>query len=163
MRTRLIPTVVTVIAVLVALVSRVEAQGKTAALPKCEAHKLLVSAADGQFMCASLEDVLSATGCAGVLRYTRSDGLKCLKGSSSSWGAELLLPECSSGALLVSEGFGRWKCVEKRELFPECSSGESMVSEGGGRWKCTELIPRCSSGEELESEGGGRWRCKRRN
>lgn len=158
----LVPLLVAVIATAAALVSRVEAQSKPAGLPKCDGKKLIVSN-NGQFECASLNEVLKAIDCNGVLRFSSSDGLRCAKATSNSWGAELLLPDCSSGTVLQSEGFGRWKCVEPKELLPSCSSGEVLVSEGSGRFRCHELLPRCSSGEELESEGGDRWRCRRRN
>lgn len=141
----------------------VEAQSRPPALPKCEPRRMLVTSSSGQWECATLEELLSARGCSGVLQYTSSDGLKCLRPESSSSVAELLLPTCSSGLLLASEGFGRWRCIERRELMPDCSSNETLVSEGSGRWRCAESLPRCSSGEELESEGSGRWRCRRRN
>jgi hypothetical protein len=157
------PVLVAVIAISVAVVSRVEAQAKGSAIPKCEPRKLLVAGANGQLECASLADVLKAQDCTGVLTFSSSDGLKCLRPSTTSWNAELLLPDCSSGLALLSDGFGRWKCVEKKELLPQCSSGEALVSEGSSGFRCTELLPRCSSGEELESEGSGRWRSRRRN
>jgi hypothetical protein len=36
--------------------------------------------------------------------------LRCTSPSTTSSGARGLLPECSSGETLVSEGFGRWRC-----------------------------------------------------
>lgn len=36
--------------------------------------------------------------------------LRCVGPSSSSWGVRGLLPSCSSGDTLVSEGFGSWRC-----------------------------------------------------
>jgi hypothetical protein len=158
----LVPIVVAIVAVSVAVVSRVEAQTKGQSLPKCEPGRLLVTGANGQLECSTLSGVLRSMDCTGVLVMS-SDGLTCKKPSTTSWNAELFLPDCSSGLVLLSDGFGRWKCVEKRELLPDCSSGEVLLSEGSGRFRCTELLPRCSSGEELESEGGGRWRCRRRN
>lgn len=149
------------VAALIVVGARVEAQGK--GLPKCEGRKPLLVGANGQYECAGLEDLLRSMDCSGVLKFTPGDGLKCLKAPSAFSGAELLLPECSSNTLLVSDGWGRWKCVERRELLPDCSSGEQLVSEGSGRWRCAPGLPQCSSGEELESEGGNRWRCRRRN
>jgi hypothetical protein len=161
--TNLVPLLVAIIAVPIAVVSRVEAQTKGGGVPKCEPKKLLVAGANGQLECASLNEVLKAQDCTGVLTFSNGDGLKCLKPSTTSWSAELLLPDCSAGLVLLSDGFGRWKCVEKKELLPQCSTGEVLVSEGSSGFRCSELLPRCSSGEELESEGSGRWRCRRRN
>ena len=36
--------------------------------------------------------------------------LRCVGPSRTSWGARGLLPVCSSGEIVVSEGFGRWGC-----------------------------------------------------
>ncbi len=126
----------------------------------CSAGQVVVAEGDGRFACRPPSRALQLAGCdAGDFVVSGSSGeLRCERPSRTSWGARALLPECSSGASLVSEGFGRWRCVD--EVMPRCSSGESLVSEGGGRWRCAEsALPRCSSGEILVSEGGGRWRC----
>ncbi len=113
-------------------------------LPKCEQGALLVSTGDG-YACKRLAEVFKAAR------------------STSSWGAEFVLPECSSGQLLESEGFGRWKCVDRASLFPSCSSGETLRSEGSSGWRCTQLqvFPQCSSGEMLVGAGGRDFRCEK--
>lgn len=113
-------------------------------VPKCDAGELLVSTGDG-YACKRLQDVFKAGR------------------ASAPWGAEYLLPECSSGQLLESEGFGRWKCVDRASLFPSCSSGETLRSEGSSGWRCTQaqVFPQCSSGEMLVGAGGRDFRCEK--
>lgn len=126
----------------------------------CSSGQLVVAEGEGRFACRPASRALQLAGCeSGDFVVAGASGeLRCERPSRTSWGARALLPECSSGASLVSEGFGRWRCVD--EVLPRCSSGESLVSEGSGRWRCAESpLPRCSSGEILVSEGGGRWRC----
>lgn len=112
-------------------------------VPKCSAGALLVSTGEG-YECKRLEELLKAK-------------------RGSGWGIELVLPECSSSQLLESEGFGRWKCVDRSSLMPSCSSGETLRSEGSSGWKCERgpVIPQCSSGELLVGAGGRDFRCER--
>lgn len=97
-------------------------------LPECRSGELLVSTGSS-YRCASLTSLLE-------------------KQRSSGWGAENVLPTCSSGNFLQSEGSGRWRCVEA-ERMPRCSSGDSLRSEGSSGWSCAEKavgLPSCSSG-----------------
>ena len=112
-------------------------------LPKCEADALLVSTGEG-YACKRLEEVLKSK-------------------RGSGWGVEFVLPECSSGQLLESEGFGRWKCADRSSPLPSCSSGETLRSEGSSGWKCERgpVLPQCSSGELLVGAGGRDFRCER--
>jgi len=110
-----------------------------ARLPKCPDGELLVSNGEG-YQCASFESLLE-------------------KHRGSGWGAKNVLPTCSSGEFLQSEGFGSWRCVEGG-LVPRCSSGERLRSEGSSGWRCAQGLPSCSSGQVLVAEGGGGWSCK---
>lgn len=109
-------------------------------LPQCRSGELIV-ATDQGYRCASLESLM-----------------KDMRGSS--WGTEFVMPTCSSGQLLQSEGFGKWRCLDENKLLPRCSSGETLRSEGSSGWTC-ERQPSCSFGEVLVSEGGNSWRCRR--
>ena len=113
-------------------------------LPKCEAGALLGSTGDG-YACKRPEEVFKAAR------------------TSNAWGAEYMLPDCSSDKLLESEGFGRWKCIDRSSLVPSCSTGETLRSEGSSGWRCTALqvFPQCSSGEMLVSAGGHDFRCEK--
>lgn len=111
-------------------------------LPRCDEGALLVSTGDG-YTCRSAEAFLKA--------------------HRTSWSGENLLPECSSGALLESDGFGRWRCIDKSTLMPRCSSGDALRSEGSSGWRCEHAtpLPSCSSGEVLISTGSHDFGCKR--
>lgn len=114
-------------------------------LPKCSSGELIV-ATDQGYRCASFKSLLEE------------------QRSSASWGAENVLPTCSSGQFLQSEGFGKWRCLEADKVIPSCSSGETLRSEGySSGWKCDRKpqMPSCSSGEVWVSEGGDSWRCRR--
>ncbi|MEZ4393836.1 MAG: hypothetical protein R3A48_22415 [Polyangiales bacterium] len=155
--------VVGAIAVLFARAPQREAaaQPRTLSLPTgCSDGELVVADGSRGFRCRPIRQALRLAGCdRGDFIVADSGGeLRCEAPSRTPWGARHLLPECSSGSHLESEGFGRWRCAES--ALPRCSSGESLVSEGSGRWRCVEgPLPRCSSGEIAVSEGSGRWRC----
>jgi len=108
----------------------------------CSSGQLVVAEGDGQFVCRPASRALQLAGCdAGDFVVSGGSGeLRCERPSRTSWGARALLPECSSGASLVSEGFGRWRCAD--DVLPRCSSGEILVSEGGGRWRCASMPSR---------------------
>jgi hypothetical protein len=146
---------------------RGEAQSRAPSLPSdCSSGEFVVSRGGGEFRCVPGSEALRLSGCdAGDFVGMGSSGrMECISPSSTSWDVRGLLPDCSSGQMLVSEGFGRWRCTEAaRAAMPDCSSNEMAVSEGSGRWRCMSAprspIPECSSGETLVSEGYGRWRC----
>ena len=84
-------------------------------LPRCEAGELIVSTGDG-YACKQVQEVLERA-----------------RGRSSNF--QFVLPDCSSGQTLESEGFGRWKCVDRGMVLPSCSSGEVLRSEGSSGWR----------------------------
>lgn len=102
----------------------------------CNAGELVVAGSFGRFECRPPSRALQLSGCdAGDFVVAGRGGeLRCERPGSASHGIRGLLPECSSGEALLSEGFGRWRCVESP--LPRCSSGETLVSEGSGRWRC---------------------------
>jgi hypothetical protein len=113
-------------------------------LPECASGDLIVSTGSG-YRCATLGALLE-------------------KQRGSGWGAENVLPTCSSGEFLQSEGFGKWRCLDPERLLPRCSSGEWLRSDGSSGWRCAEKppsLPSCSSGEVPISQGGGSWSCTR--
>lgn len=67
---------------------------------------------DGSHLRCADADELELLACdSDELLGTDSSGrLRCVGPSTSSWGARGLLPSCSSGDTLVSEGFGSWRC-----------------------------------------------------
>ncbi|MDO9019798.1 MAG: hypothetical protein Q8S73_31325 [Deltaproteobacteria bacterium] len=113
------------------------------ALPSsCSEGDLVVAGRGGRFECRPPDRALRLAGCdAGDFVVAGSGGdLRCERASRSSSGARNLLPDCSSGAMLVAEGFGRWRCVD--DVLPRCSTGETIVSEGTGRWRCAPPVRR---------------------
>ncbi len=110
-------------------------------MPQCDSGELLVSNGSG-FHCATLKSLLEK------------------QRASASWGAENVLPSCSSGDFLQSEGFGRWRCHSPEKLLPSCSSGDTLRAEGSS-WRCASpsQLPSCSSGDVPVSQGGGSWSC----
>ncbi|MFO0626941.1 MAG: hypothetical protein U0325_15120 [Polyangiales bacterium] len=103
---------------------------------RCDAGELLVAGSFGRFECRSPSRALALAGCdAGDFVVAGHSGeLRCERPANASRGVRGLLPECSAGEVLVSEGFGRWRCVDSP--LPRCASGETLVSEGSGRWRC---------------------------
>ena len=103
---------------------------------RCDAGELLVATSFGRFECRSPSRALQLSGCdAGDFVVAGHGGeLRCERPANASRGVRGLLPECASGEVLVSEGFGRWRCVDSP--LPRCSPGETLVSEGSGRWRC---------------------------
>lgn len=105
---------------------------------RCDAGELLVAASFGRFECRPPSRALALAGCdAGDFVVAGRGGeLRCERPGNASHGLRGLLPDCTSGEVLVSEGFGRWRCVDS--ALPRCSSGETLVSEGSGRWRCAQ-------------------------
>ncbi len=78
----------------------------------CSSGDLLVASSGGRFECRNPDEALRLSGCStGDFVTTDYGRLKCVSPSTTPWGAKALLPDCSSGSRLQSEGFGRWKCV----------------------------------------------------
>lgn len=105
----------------------------------CSSGSLLVSQGSGSFACVSPNRALQLSGCRDGDFVTTSNGeLVCQGISSTTWSVKALLPNCSSGQILQSEGFGNWRCVSPPAILPSCSSGETIVMDGGS-WRCTAL------------------------
>lgn len=103
------------------------AQSSGPSLPaSCSSGQVVVSDGFDRFRCVDLDDLLGLSSCSdGDLVTTRYGGqLRC--GSPSS---------CSTPALVGLDTFGHVECTPRRVL-PECPSGASLVSQGGGEWAC---------------------------
>lgn len=93
--------------------SRADAQARTIELSgSCSRGEVLVAGSSGRFHCEELQSLLPRCD-DGELLSNRDGRLRCVGGDQSEWGVEGLLPHCSSGAILVSEGFGRWRCEDR--------------------------------------------------
>ena len=92
------------------------AQDRRPSLPDdCWSGEIVVSSGHGEFECRSLLETLRLSGCrdGDFVTTDGSGALECERPSTWSSGARGLLPECSSGQTLVSEGFGRWACADR--------------------------------------------------
>jgi hypothetical protein len=121
---------------LTATLGSAEAQRRSAALPgNCNQGDLVVADGGGGFRCESPPRALELGNCSnGDFVSIDGGGLECRGPNSGSWGIRGLLPDCSSNQMLVSEGFGSWRCTDSP--LPRCSSGEILVSEGYSGWRC---------------------------
>lgn len=91
------------------------ADSPSPSLPQgCSSGEIVVSRGSNQFACVSPRTALGLDSCnAEDFVVADSSGrFTCVRPSTSSWGIEGLLPDCSSGYGLVSEGFGKWRCVD---------------------------------------------------
>lgn len=126
------------LALVAILGSAAAGQGSVPTLPEsCRDGEVVVSGGAGRFECVELGDLLRTRSCSSgdLVTVGAFGALECISPSRVDLGArERLLPDCSSGEALVSEGFGRWGCA--RGLLPDCSSGAVLVSEGFGRFGC---------------------------
>lgn len=101
---------------LAAMSHRAEAQTAPALPTSCSRGELVVYDGGGRFTCESVNDVLRLSGCSSgdFVTAASGGGLRCVRPSNVSWDVRGLLPDCSSGSTLVSEGFGRWRCEAPR-------------------------------------------------
>jgi hypothetical protein len=91
------------------------AQDRRPELPDdCWSGEIVVAESGGEFDCMPLRDALRMSGCddGDFLTYDSSGGIECTSRSQFSSGARDLLPQCSSGQILVSEGYGGWRCAD---------------------------------------------------
>jgi hypothetical protein len=80
----------------------------------CWSGEIVVAESGGEFDCMPLRDALHMSGCddGDFLTYDASGGIDCTSPSQFSSGARDLLPQCSSGQILVSEGYSGWRCAD---------------------------------------------------
>lgn len=81
----------------------------------CSRGEILVYEGSGKASCAELRELKFPRCQDGEFLTATSSGLACVGPSSTPWGAKGLLPECSTGDIVVSEGFGRWKCHDPKK------------------------------------------------
>jgi hypothetical protein len=111
--------------------------------PDCSSGELVVYEGFGEFECVSPFAALGLGGCdSGDFVTVEYGSLKCVGREEYASASHALLPSCSSGETLVSEGSGQWDCASRdsaaRAVLPSCSSGQILVSESGGGWRCAD-------------------------
>ncbi len=137
-RTWVVATISAALAAGFVTIGTVGAQPRVPPLPGCDSDGIVVSR-NGKLVCERTQPALGLAFCNdGDHVVTDAFGrLRCERpGATSSGPARGLLPSCSTGEVLVSEGGGAWRC--RPPPLPNCSSGEILVSEGSGSWKCTK-------------------------
>ncbi|MBI5491291.1 MAG: hypothetical protein HY905_28435 [Deltaproteobacteria bacterium] len=107
----------------------------------CSDGELVVYDGFDRFKCVSPFEALHLSNCdSGDFVTVEYGSLKCISREETASASHALLPSCSSGETLVSEGFGEWDCASRdsaaRAVLPSCSSGEILVSEGSSGWRC---------------------------
>jgi hypothetical protein len=82
----------------------------------CDRGDVVIATGSSTFECVAPKDLLGLRGCddGEFVGIDSSGAFQCVGASTTPWGIRGLLPDCSSGATLVSEGFGRWKCVDPK-------------------------------------------------
>jgi hypothetical protein len=77
----------------------------------CSSGELVVFDSFGRFQCVAVSEALRLPNCdSGDFLTVEYGTLKCVGREESSSASHALLPSCSSGETLVSEGFGEWDC-----------------------------------------------------
>jgi hypothetical protein len=80
----------------------------------CSSGEIVVYAY-GEFECVSVSEALHLSDCsAGDFLTVEYGTFKCVGREDSASSAHALLPRCSSGEILVSEGFGEWGCASRQ-------------------------------------------------
>lgn len=149
---------------LVATVPSAQAQPARALPTDCSPGMLVVAQRDGRFGCVEPSKALALTSCreGDFITVNAFGDLRCQGIALSGGSTKALLPSCSSGQVLRSDGGGSWRCVSAATSVPGCSSGQFLQSEGGGSWRCVSspsALPSCSSGQILVAESSSSWRC----
>ena len=124
--------------------SPVAADEEALRLPSnCSSGELVVYEGFDRFQCMTPFEALKLSNCdSGDFITVEYGSLKCVSREESASASHALLPSCSSGETLVSEGFGEWDCASResasRAVLPSCSSGQILVSEGSSGWRCAD-------------------------
>ena len=80
----------------------------------CSSGEIVVYAGFNEFECASPFEALHLSGCdSGDFVTVEYGSLKCVGREEMNSASHALLPSCSSGQILVSEGFGEWDCASR--------------------------------------------------
>ena len=122
--------------------SPVSADEEEIRLPtNCSSGELVVYEGFHRFECLTPFEALKLSNCdSGDFITVEYGSLKCVGREEYASASHALLPSCSSGETLVSEGFGQWDCASRdsaaRAVLPSCSSGQILVSEGSSGWRC---------------------------
>ncbi|HSN92375.1 MAG TPA: hypothetical protein VLS93_14180 [Anaeromyxobacteraceae bacterium] len=92
----------------------VAAQSPAPVLPSgCKDGEVVVSRGQGGFACADLRELLGLRRCSkdDFLAVDAFGRIECVTPSDVGRGSRALLPRCSRGETLVSEGLGGWSCA----------------------------------------------------
>lgn len=81
----------------------------------CSSGELLVYGSSNRARCVELDELRVDSCGSGEFLTARSGQIRCIGPSSTSWGAEGLLPRCQRDEIVVSEGFGKWKCAQNKK------------------------------------------------
>jgi hypothetical protein len=100
--------------VLVVILGGTPSQERVQVLPQdCRDGEVVVSRGHGEFECKDLTELLGTRPCSSgdVVIVDSFRALACVQPNKLDLGDAL--PSCSSGEILVSEGFGRWTCAAR--------------------------------------------------
>jgi hypothetical protein len=93
------------------LLPRVGAQGRSITLEgSCDRGDVLVFDGSDRARCVDADELAYPRCDEGAFLTTSSGELRCVGPSTTPWGARGLLPVCNDEEIVVSEGFGRWRC-----------------------------------------------------
>ena len=109
----------------------------------CSGGDIVVYEGFDEFECVSPFEALKLSSCdSGDFITVEYGSFKCIGREEYASASHALLPSCSSGETLVSEGSGQWDCASRdsaaRAVLPSCSSGQTLVSEGYSGWRCAD-------------------------
>jgi hypothetical protein len=81
----------------------------------CSSGEVVAARSGGGFECVELRELLRLSSCndGDFVTWDSSGHLECSRPTSFSSGAQALLPQCSSGQILVSEGYSGWRCASR--------------------------------------------------
>jgi hypothetical protein len=81
----------------------------------CWSGEVVVARSGGGFECQDLREYLGLSGCndGDFVTWDSSGHLECTRSNAFSTGSRNLLPQCSSGQILVSEGYSGWACANR--------------------------------------------------
>jgi hypothetical protein len=82
----------------------------------CWSGQVVVAQPGGGFDCVDLRSALGLSSCndGDFITWDSSGHFECTRANEFSTGSRNLLPQCSSGQILVSEGYSGWACANRQ-------------------------------------------------